>query len=211
MTAVRVKICGLTREEDVECAINEGADAVGFICGFPESPRNLSLARVGDLMETVPPFVDRILVTRSKLLKTGSERIKGLRPSALQVYGRVQDSYELKEKFQTKLILPFAVKKGENRPPAVDGFDAVLSDTYLQGRFGGTGRASDWDACSRLKKMLAPVPFILSGGLNPENVEQAISCVEPFAVDTSSGVEASPGIKDPAKVRAFIRRATGGG
>lgn len=210
MTRVRVKVCGLTREEDVAAAVEAGADAVGFISGFPDSPRNLTLSRAGQLMKGVPPFIDTVLVTRSETVRSSSDQILKLRASALQIYGPVPDPRRLRERLGLKLILPHLMAEGGNGLADARGFDAVLSDTYQQGRFGGTGRVSDWEACRRLKDAVAPIPIILSGGLNPNNVASAVSLVGPFAVDVSSGVESAPGIKDHAKVRAFVRSATGG-
>ncbi|MDE1853152.1 MAG: phosphoribosylanthranilate isomerase [Thaumarchaeota archaeon] len=206
---VRVKICGLTREEDVAEAVKAGADAVGFISGFPESPRNLSLSRVAQLMGAVPPFVDRVLVTTTDLVGRQTGEVSRMRPDALQLYGRDSDARSLRKKLGVKLIRPHLIGTGEDAVANIASFDALLSDTYVQGRSGGTGRTSDWVACRELRDRIAPVPFILSGGLNPDNVAAAVVRVRPFAVDASSGVEASPGIKDGAKVRAFVKLAAG--
>ncbi|MDG6910349.1 MAG: phosphoribosylanthranilate isomerase [Nitrososphaerota archaeon] len=204
----RVKICGVTRVQDVVSAVEAGADAVGFISGF-ESPRNVSLERAAELIGKVPPFVDSVLVTRAEVLEMHLDRIGQMRPSAIQLYGGVTDPVGLKAKLGVKLILPHLVKRGGDEIGDTEGFDAVLSDTYRKGAFGGTGEVSDWALCRELRDEVAPVPFILSGGLNPENVEKAITAVRPFAVDSSSGVEASPGLKDSSKVRAFVDRARG--
>jgi phosphoribosylanthranilate isomerase len=90
---------------------------------------------------------------------------------------------------------------------AVRGYDALLTDTYQKGYDGGTGLTSDWSVCAAIRKAIAPTPLILSGGLRPENVELAIATVGPFCVDVSSGVESAPGVKDLAKVRAFVSKA----
>lgn len=203
----RVKICGLTRVEDVASAVEAGADAVGFISGFTESPRSISFERAAELIRKVPPFVDAVLVTRAEVAERHPNRIRQMRPSAIQLYGQVTDPVGLKMKLGVKLILPHFVKQDGNQIGDMKGFDAVLSDTYRKGAFGGTGEVSDWELCRRLRDEIAPIPFILSGGLNPENVEEAISLVRPFAVDASSGVEASLGLKDRSKVRAFVDRA----
>lgn len=202
----RVKICGLTKEEDVAAAVEAGADAVGFICGFPESPRNISEDRVRELVHGVPPFVESVLVTRLEFVVAHPGIVRRLGPSALQLYGPRDEVRRLGGKLRAKLILPYLVDgNGERLDPR--GFDAVLSDTYRKGQFGGTGETSNWGVCRRLREGIDPVPFILSGGLNPRNVREAVQRVRPFAVDASSGVEASPGIKDHAMVRAFVRSA----
>lgn len=207
---MRVKICGLTREEDVEAAIEARADAVGFICGFPESPRNIKVSRARELIRGVPPFVDSVLVTRSEFLEEDPGMVRRLMPSTLQLYGSVAEARKLRRSLGLRLILPHFVN-GDGRGLAdARGFDAVLSDTYRRGRFGGTGEVSDWRLCRRLRGAIAPTPFILSGGLNQENVRDAILRVRPYAVDVSSGVEKAPGIKDRAKMKAFVGVAKGG-
>ena len=203
----RVKICGLTREEDVDLVVEAGADAVGFASGFEESPRNVSIEKARDLIRRVPPFVDAVLVTRAELVEQNAEKIGRVGPSVIQLYGRVPNSIALKEKLKVKLILPHLMDGNGGGAGSTAGYDALLVDTYAKGVAGGTGRVSDWDGCRKLRDVVAPLPFILSGGLKPENVAEAISRVNPYAVDVSSGVEAAPGVKDPSKVRAFIATA----
>jgi phosphoribosylanthranilate isomerase len=209
VSVVRVKICGFTRGEDVAEAVAAGADAVGFISGFPGSPRNLALERAAELMENVPPFVDKVLVTTTELMGTMMDEIHRMRPDAIQLYGKDPDLRAAKEKLGVRVIRPLLMRKGTGLVETA-GFDALLSDTFVRGTPGGTGKTSDWDACRELRDRIAPVPFILSGGLNPDNVREAIVLVRPFAVDASSGVETYPGIKDSAKVRAFVKNAVGG-
>ncbi|MDG6941321.1 MAG: phosphoribosylanthranilate isomerase [Nitrososphaerota archaeon] len=206
---IRVKICGLTREEDVDLAVEAGADAVGFVSGFPESPRSISVERAGELIRRVPPFVDSVLVARAELVESNMERIARIGPSAIQLYGRTLDPVALKEKLGVKLILPQAMGGRRIGAGVAAGYDAMLADTYAEGAAGGTGRTSDWEECRRLRDLISPLPFILSGGLQPDNVVEAISRVRPYAVDVSSGVESSPGVKDPSKVIAFVAGAKG--
>ena len=206
-----MKICGLTREEDVEAAIEAGADAVGFICGFPESPRNIPASRAHELIRRVPPFVDSVLVTRWEFLEEDPGMVKRLMPSALQLYGSGAEARRLSRSLGLKLILPHFVGGDGRGLASARGFDAVLSDTYRGGWFGGTGQASDWRLCRRLRDEIAPTPFILSGGLNPKNVRDAVLRVRPYAVDVSSGVEKAPGVKDRGKMEAFVGVAKGGG
>ncbi|MDG6902379.1 MAG: phosphoribosylanthranilate isomerase [Nitrososphaerota archaeon] len=201
-----MKICGLTREEDVAVAADVGADAVGFICGFPESPRNLSADRARDLIRRVPPFMDSVLVTRVGFAAKDPGVVSRARPSALQLYGPKAQAVGLSRRLGVKLILPRLVD-GDTVDLGHDGFDALLSDTKRKGMFGGTGEVSDWRVCRRLRDAISPKPFILSGGLSWENVKDAILQVRPYAVDVSSGVESSSGKKDPAKVRAFVKAA----
>lgn len=209
MSVVRVKICGLTRKEDVAEAIAAGADAVGFISGFPGSPRNLALQRAEELMMNVPPFVDKVLVTTSDVTGSRMDEVRRMRPDALQLYGKDPDLRAARDMLGVRVIRPHQIRNGAGSVETA-GFDALLSDTFVRGKSGGTGKTSDWDACRKLREMIAPVPFILSGGLNPDNVTKAVVMVRPFAVDVSSGVEAYPGIKDGAKMRAFVKNAARG-
>lgn len=210
---VRVKICGLTREEDVDAAVAAGADAVGFIVGFEYSPRNLTMKRAAGLIQRVPPSVDSVLVTTSDLVSRERAAVRRIRPNAIQLYGDAPDPKTVRDEFGAMLIRPYLMKspdveraRGEARH-----FDALLTDTYRKGVDGGTGATSDWSACLAVRMAIEPVPMILSGGLNPENVASAIEKVRPFAVDSSSGVESSAGKKDPNKVKKFIARARGVG
>ncbi len=206
---MRVKVCGITREEDVAAAVEAGADAVGFICGFPESPRNVSVERAKALIRTVPPFVDSVLVTKVSLVAKNPAMVRTTRPMTLQLYGPTGEAVSMSRRLGMKLILPHPVGRDGAGLCAMDGFDALLSDTYRKGMFGGTGETSDWRACRILREEIAPKPFILSGGLSQMNVEAAIEQVRPYAVDVSSGVELAPGVKDSAKVRAFVQTAKG--
>ncbi len=207
---MRVKICGITNESDLSAATGAGADAVGFISGFPTSPRDLSLEKAGVLISSVPPLVDSVLVTNVQTLNRSFAQVKRISPDAIQLYGDLADlSGELRE-LNVTLIRPVLVGgpgESELSTDRLKLFDAVLTDTYRNGSFGGTGETSNWSICRVIRERIAPVPLILSGGLKPENVIEAIEAVRPYAVDASSGVEDSPGKKDHAKVRSFVRRA----
>lgn len=122
----------------------------------------------------------------------------------------------MRNSFHADLLRPFSVGRQESDNTAdiltkakecAKGYDALLTDTYQKGSDGGTGLTSDWNVCGEIRKTIAAVPLILSGGLRPENVELAIKTVVPYCVDVSSGVESAPGVKDAAKVRAFVSKA----
>jgi phosphoribosylanthranilate isomerase len=212
MRTVKVKICGITREEDLKMVSALGADAVGFIVGVSSSPRNLSLKKAGKLISLVPIFVKSVLVTVpssvDELLKTCEE----LSPDAIQIHGdNLPDASTLRGKLpNTSLIMAVkanpinAVKVASE---ASKSFDGILLDSSAHGKYGGTGTVHDWNLSKRVKHIIRPRPLILAGGLNPENVKDAISTVRPYAVDVSTGVELRPGIKDPEKVSAFIENA----
>jgi phosphoribosylanthranilate isomerase len=212
LRSVRVKICGLTREEDLAVAVDAGADAVGFLVGVPSSPRNLTLERAETLLGQVPIFVDSVVVTAPKSIEWLVEVCERLKPSAIQIHGKEQlDSSEIHEKIRgTRLIKTVYVTDDAFNEWVIEDlktFDAVLLDSFSKGQYGGTGKVHDWVLSRQIKEAVAPVPVILAGGLRPENVKEAILAVEPYAVDVASGVEASPGVKDHGKVRAFVENA----
>ena len=212
MRSVRVKICGLTREEDLAVALTAGADAVGFLVGVPASPRNLTLERAKILLSHVPIFVDSVVVTAPQNIEELAEICETLKPSAIQIHGkkRFVDS-EIRERIRyTRLIKTVYVKADSLNDASLrdsKSFDAILLDSFTKDQYGGTGKVHDWTLSMQIKDAVAPVPVILAGGLKPENVKEAILTVKPYAVDVASGVEASPGVKDHGKVRAFVENA----
>lgn len=212
MRTVRVKICGITRKEDLVTAVTAGADAIGFVVGAASSPRNLTLDQAGRLMKRVPVFVERVAVTTSERIDFLVQIWKHLRPDSLQMHGQsLAVASALRKRMpNARLIRAVGVKDGNvNKADLELGehFDAVLLDSFVQGQGGGTGVVHDWELSKRVKRMIDPIPLILAGGLEPENVQEAVRVVQPYAVDVSSGVEQRPGIKDPEKLYDFIRNA----
>lgn len=214
----RVKVCGLTREEDVDAVVDAGADGAGFVSGFPDSPRNITIARAGELISRVPPMVTSVLVTTGESLLHNSDAIKRIAPKAIQLYRSHYSPETVRSSFHAYLLRPFTVGREESEVGAdqvlrakedAKGYDALLTDTLRKGFDGGTGLTSDWSVCASIRKNIVPKPLILSGGLRPENVELAIDTVAPFCVDVSSGVESTPGVKDHSKVKAFVAKAIG--
>jgi phosphoribosylanthranilate isomerase len=205
---LRVKICGLTRELDVSFAILAGADAVGFIVGFPSSMRNITMEHAALLSRKVPPFVDAVLVAPAEtvMLDVG---LKGGKFDAIQLYGQVSDPDAIRRATGSRVIRAYQAKTDDPAAAkaAAKGFDALLTDTYDPKALGGTGVPADWSICKNIKYAVSPTPMILSGGLNAGNVATAVQKVHPFAVDVSSGVESAPGVKDPGKVMEFIKKA----
>jgi phosphoribosylanthranilate isomerase len=210
---VRVKICGITRKEDLDAAVEAGADAVGFVVGVASSPRNLSLTEAERLIRQVPPFVTSVLVTVPRSIGDFVVYEK-LNPDVIQVHGENLDTAE-----SVRLKLPDTqliwavnaqfVSHLDAVAKAAKLFDAVLVDSFADGRYGGTGVVHDWELSRRVKQAVNPQPLILAGGLNPENVAEAVCTVEPYAVDVSSGVERHPGIKSHQKMGEFIKNAKG--
>lgn len=212
MSAVRVKICGITQKEDLDAAVAAGADAVGFVVGATASPRNISLEKAKKLFKQVPPFVKSVLVTIPTNMDELAETCRKLNPDAIQLHGEnLFNANLIREKLpHTPLIRAV----NANSPDALEAalatskiFDAVLLDSLTEGQYGGTGIVHDWELSKLIKRVINPTPLILAGGLNPENVAEAVRIVQPYAVDVSSGVELQQGRKDNQKMVSFIKNA----
>jgi len=201
---VRIKICGITNWEDACLAVELGADALGFI--FAESPRKVTPDTAKAIIGQLPPLVSKVGV----FLDHQEEEVKGVAEycslDGLQFHGQESPSYC--SQFGQKVIKAFRIKDANDlKALSLYGVDAFLLDTFDESLPGGTGKTFDWNLAVEAKKN---GKIILSGGLNPDNVFFAITKVKPYAVDVSSGVEASQGKKDPVKLRAFfeeVRRA----
>ncbi|MDZ3825822.1 phosphoribosylanthranilate isomerase [Pseudomonas monsensis] len=203
MSAVRSKICGITRIEDALAAVEAGADAIGFVF-YAKSPRAVSVQQARAIIRAMPPFVTTVgLFVNASRCELG-EILDAVPLDLLQFHG--DESAEACEEWRRPYIKALRVKAGDDIAAAVaayPGASGVLLDTYVEGVPGGTGEAFDW---SLIPPDLSK-PLILAGGLTPENVADAVARVRPYAVDVSGGVEASKGIKDHAKIRAFIAAA----
>jgi phosphoribosylanthranilate isomerase len=212
LRTVRVKICGITREEDLAVAVDAGADAVGFLVGVPASPRNLTIERAKLLMSKAPIFVDTVVVTAPKDVEDLVAISETLKPSAIQIHGTKHFvAEEIQEKISdTQLIKTVYVKPdslNEENVEDLKHYAAVLLDAFTKDQYGGTGKGHDWTVSRQIKDAVAPVPVILAGGLNPQNVKEAVLAVHPYAVDVASGVELRPAVKDHKKVYAFVENA----
>ena len=209
MRTVKVKICGITQEEDVTMVSDLGADAIGFVVGVPSSPRNLSLNSAEKLIGLVPVFVKSVLVMVPKSFEELLRTCEKLNPQALQIHGEnIRDISSLRENLpNTSIIRALNVDQENILEVALDAsksFDTILLDSSSHGMYGGTGKIHDWKLSKRVKKIIHSKSLILAGGLHPQNVKESIHTVQPYAVDVSTGVELLPGIKDPVKVSAFI-------
>ncbi|MFC3283785.1 phosphoribosylanthranilate isomerase [Litchfieldella rifensis] len=198
----RVKICGLTREVDIDAAVAAGADALGFVL-WPGSKRALDERRLAELSARVPAFVTRVglFVDQDAAL---IERVS-VHLDLLQFHG--EESPDFCAGFARPWIKALRMRDGLDLHAAArayEGAGALLLDAYRPGVPGGTGETFDW---SRIPASLAK-PVILAGGLTPANVAQAIHAVRPFAVDVSGGVERSPGIKDATRIDEFLRQVS---
>jgi phosphoribosylanthranilate isomerase len=196
----RIKICGITRAEDALSAANNGADAIGLVF-YQRSPRHVNVAQAKLLAGTLPPFVTVVGLFVNAEAAFVREVLANVPLDMLQFHG--DETPEYCAQFDRPYLKAIRVKAGVDLLQCASDFRSakgLLLDAHVEGIPGGTGTAFDW---TLIPKQL-PLPVILSGGLDAENVATAIKQVRPYAVDVSSGVEAGKGIKDAAKVAAFI-------
>jgi phosphoribosylanthranilate isomerase len=197
--------------EDLNAALNEGADALGFVVGSPSSLRNLTIPRAKRLMKAVHVFSTKVAVTSSHNPKRLVKICEELKPDALQLHHHTHKLIRLlRKKSATRLILATPILNGSSLLEAKEYShysDAILADSQSPTGVGGTGKTHDWNLTARIRDAIYPHPLILAGGLTASNVSAAIAKVRPFAVDVSSGVEKSAGIKDHEKIREFIMNA----
>jgi phosphoribosylanthranilate isomerase len=202
---LKVKICGITNLEDGRAAVEFGADAVGFV--FCEaSPRRITLETAGAISRGLSGSVLKVGVFVNAPPETVTRAIQGCGLDLLQFHGDETPDYCLQ--FGVKSMKAFRMRD-ESSLAALPQYstDAWLLDAYSPERRGGTGEKFNWDLALAARRLGRPI--FLAGGLTPENVGEAVERVQPYGVDVSSGVEAVPGRKDLAKVRAFIRAAKG--
>jgi phosphoribosylanthranilate isomerase len=198
---MRVKICGITRPEDALHAENAGADALGLNF-VPGTKRFISLERAREVLSVLGPFVARVGVFQNASLETVLETVQTLGLNVAQLHGHESDEFAL----EIERIVP-VVRAVKLEPGVPFVLPEVGSAFLIDGPDPGSGLLADW---SRLEASnLGGRRWLLAGGLMPENVAGAIARLKPWGVDLASGVESAPGIKDPAKVTAFIRAAKG--
>ena len=199
---VKVKICGITNIEDALHAAGCVADALGFVF-YDRSPRCLSPEAARGIIAELPPFVTAV----GLFVNETPERIRQIADfcglDVLQLHG---DEVPADCDFAPRRVVKaLRVKKAASLDGhAAYAVSALLLDAWVAGTYGGTGERFNWELAAAVARQR---PVILAGGLRAENVAAAVHTVRPYGVDVSSGVEAAPGIKDPAKVEAFIRNA----
>ena len=209
---IKAKICGLTRKADLLYAAYFGADAVGVV-SVPESKRYVKLPDAKELFSAVPPFIARVVVAAPGKMSEIRD-IEKCGADYLQLHG-VEDLgfiKEIGEGTRLKLIKQLYVTGPESVEQArqySDAVDAILLDTRTKDGMGGTGKVHDWKISKKIVSSIDK-PVILAGGLNPDNVSEAIAKVGPYAVDVASGVESSPGIKDKERIKQFLCNAKKG-
>lgn len=195
----RIKICGITRAADALAAAEAGADAIGLVC-YPASPRFIAIERAVEIRNALPPFVQAVALFVNADAAQVAQVIGRVHPAMLQFHG--DETPQFCAQFGLPWIKAARVRPGIDlleylRP--FSGAAAWLLDSYVE-EYGGVGSRFDWSLVPRERAR----PLVLSGGLEAANVAEAIRRVRPWGVDVSTGVETAKGVKDPAKIAAFI-------
>ena len=203
---VLVKICGITSVEDASVAVEAGADALGFIF-YRKSPRYVSPDAAAEIIRQLPAAVSKIGVFVDESPELVNKIVAQAGLTRVQLHG--SEPMETCSSIGVPVIKAFRIKD-QGSLTELSGYpvSALLLDSYVAGQPGGTGEKFNWDLAVQAKRF--GLPIFLAGGLTAENVADAVAKVAPYAVDVSSGVEATPGRKDHALVREFIRRAKAG-
>jgi phosphoribosylanthranilate isomerase len=205
MSAVRSKICGITRIEDALAAVEAGADAIGLVF-YAKSPRAVSVQQARAIIAALPPFISTVGLFVNARRCELNETLDAVPLDMLQFHG--DETPEQCEGYHRPFIKALRVQAGDDIAASCRlyaGASGILLDAYVAGVPGGTGETFDWALIPNgLSK-----PIILAGGLTSANVAQAITQVRPYAVDVSGGVESSKGIKDHNKIRAFMSAVNG--
>ncbi|HUT12619.1 MAG TPA: phosphoribosylanthranilate isomerase [Thermoguttaceae bacterium] len=210
----RVKICGITSRDDARAVVKAGADAVGLNF-YPKSPRYVTLEKARRIADVLPQELIKVGLFVNAAAEEVCRTFDRLDLDLIQLHGDEPPAF-LAELGDRPVIRAFRVGPDGLRPaceylrrcrelgclPRL-----LLVDAYVKGAYGGTGSVADWDALQKIPPGETFPPMVLAGGLTPHNVAEAIRTVRPAAVDTASGVESSPGKKDPAAVEAFVQAA----
>lgn len=220
-----VKICGITNSEDARVAVRAGADAIGLNF-FAQSPRFINHETASEIITALPPHVVKVGVFVDATVTDVCRLFDDLRLDLIQLHGSEPPEYvaQLGGRPVMRAFRAPPAETGAAGPSFIDSvvdhvvrchtvgapLAAVLLDALVAGQHGGTGRTMDWNLARDYTARADLPPLVLAGGLTPENVAEAILAVHPAAVDTASGVEQSPGHKDPAATTAFVRAAKAG-
>jgi phosphoribosylanthranilate isomerase len=202
--SVRIKFCGITRIEDARAAVELGVDALGFVF-TRRSRRFVDIAQAREMRDALPPFTSVVALFMDDEPAWIEQVVAQVQPHLLQFHG--SESAEHAARFTRPYLKSIAMQGGDVQAVVAEhaGAAGFLLDGHAPGDAGGAGQSFDWRRAPRLAR-----PVILAGGLDAGNVAQAIAVVRPYAVDVSSGIETSPGVKDAAAMRAFVEavRAT---
>lgn len=204
--SIKVKICGITNAFDAQVAVSAGADALGFIF-YSQSPRFVDPGVAKPIISALPPFVLPIGVFVNAEPKMVRDIMEECGLALAQLHGNETPAFC--ESLQRPVLRGIRLRDRGTFLAMAEymgraGVRGFVVDAFSETAYGGTGETSDWDLAAEAARA---APILLAGGLRPENVREAIQKVQPYGVDVSSGVESSPGKKDPAKVQAFIKAA----
>jgi phosphoribosylanthranilate isomerase len=202
MNGVRVKICGITRSVDIQAAVQAGVDALGFVFA-PRSKRVLDTPHAAELVAQVPAFISRVGLFMDQDSDAVASVLGRVPLNLLQFHGNEDAAYC--RQFGLPYIKAVSMVSDRAVQQAMDEYPdaaALLLDSHAPGGVGGTGAVFDWAMIPA-----ASMPLVLAGGLGPGNVRHAVAQVKPWAVDVSSGVEDTPGIKNEELMREFIKEA----
>lgn len=201
---IRIKVCGITQVEDALACVNYGVDAIGLVF-YPPSPRNLDVDTAGEIISSLPPFISTVALFMNPDVATVESVLSSMHIDCLQFHG--SESGEFCEQFATPYFK--AVAMGGDHKPDFDQLNeeyqsssAFLLDSNVKGQAGGSGEVFDW---LKIPENIVK-PVILAGGLTPDNVQLGIQKSSPYAIDCSSGVESSPGIKDHDKIQLLVEK-----
>jgi phosphoribosylanthranilate isomerase len=200
MIITRIKICGITRPEDARSAVECGADAIGLVF-YAKSPRSVSIEQALACVAAVPPFVSVVALFVDETAQTINRILEAVPVDIIQFHG--DESADFCVQFGRPYLKALRVQPSVDMVSASGEYSAargILLDAWQEGVPGGTGKTFDWE----LARGEFPCPLVLAGGLNAENVAQAIEQLRPSAVDVSGGVELEPGVKSAAKIKDFI-------
>jgi phosphoribosylanthranilate isomerase len=201
--SVKVKICGLTNLADAQAAVDAGADMVGFVFA-EESPRRVPIETAAEISRALPVHIVKVGVFVNASDEFVAEAARECSLGLLQFHG--DENSWFCTQFGIMSMKAFRMRDEKSLEDLLNfSTDAWLLDAYVDGERGGSGKTFNWHLAVAAQKFGKPI--FLAGGLNPENVAQAVRQVRPFAVDVSTGVESSPGKKDHARIKAFIRAA----
>ena len=198
-----VKICGITRISDAQMAVRWGANALGFI--FSESPRRITPQKARDITRSISPLVKTVGVFVNEQPSKIREIVGFCALDLVQLHGN--ESASACSEVGPRVIKAFRVQGEETLNEIANYKDhvrAILLDAYQKGINGGTGRTFDWELALKAKE--SGVPMVLSGGLRPGNIREALEGVDPWAIDVSSGIEKRPGIKDHERMGMFMEK-----
>lgn len=200
MTQTRIKICGITTADDARAAVDHGADAIGLVF-YARSPRSVTVQQAQQIVAAVPPFITVVALFVDEPADGISRILSSVPVDLVQFHG--DETPAFCQQFGRPWIKALRVRPGVELEALCKDYQAgrgILLDSWQDGVPGGTGKSFDWDLAART----LPLPVVLAGGLNEDNVGEAMARLRPAAVDVSGGVERAPGVKDSGKIERFV-------